>query len=744
MIKKFNVDLTNCDIEPIHILGRIQSHGFLVAVDIKTLLIAFISENIQDIVHREPKHYLNQPFSDFLNDLNNSNSAQEVTISQVMTADDKDSNREPSHPVYIKLNDVPFYLITHVSGDCKLLEFEPAISSEDLDVQQTIGRSLSEILAATSLESMFKNAAIQVKNIISYDRVMIYRFSEEGHGEVIAEEKNEYLQPFLGLHYPATDVPKQARILYKNNLTRIIADVNSETSAIITVKGEEMPLDLTHSALRAVSPIHIQYLKNMGVQSSFSISLIANKELWGLIVCHNYSPKFINYKSREVAKLFGQILSSALEYRQGEADSETFGHYNDSVNNLIANLENEEHINEALFREDVSVNDITSATGSILVFNNQITRIGITPDDEQIRALLQWLKMNMSESIYSTNRLPQIYPAAKLYSNVASGLMACMLSKELGEFIIWFKPEQIESVNWAGNPDKTVEHTEGGVLHLSPRKSFDSWIQIVENTSESWSRAEIAAVVNLREHIIYFIKRKANEIRQLNERLKLAYEELDTFSYTVSHDLRTPLSSIKSYSELLLANNKHLDENAKRILGRINACADKMALLIKEILNYSSVGKADIDKEPIDMALIVNEVKADIIEALHPENLELIIGETPDISGDKVMIKQVFSNLINNAVKYSSQSNPSIVTVEGVIKDKQIVYKIRDNGIGIDEKYYNLVFELFKRMDNVKDFEGTGVGLAIVKRIMEKHNAKIWFESQLGFGTTFYLSFDIL
>jgi chemotaxis family two-component system sensor kinase Cph1 len=742
-MNNFNVDLTNCDIEPIHILAKIQSHGFLIAVNVKTLSVSYISENIQSVIQEEAKKFVGKPFNKLAAVLNRSISGDRINLNQLVTFGINNNATETNNPAYLELNNAPYYLIIHSSGEEKVLEFEQATSDAELDIQPTIGRSLSAILAAKSLKATLENAAIEIKNIIRYDRVMVYKFGENGHGEIIAEAKEDDLEPFLGLHYPASDIPKQARELYKVNLTRIIADVNCEPSAILAPGPEDSPLDLTHSVLRAVSPIHIQYLKNMGVQSSFSISLMAKGELWGMIVSHNYSPRFINYTAREAAKLFGQVLSSALEYRQGEEDSETFTLFNNSVSQLAENLEKEEQISDALFADDVSLKDITSSTGAILVFNNNITKVGLTPDDDQIAELIKWLKANMSDSIYYTHRFPQIYAPAKMYSNAASGIMACMLSKEMGELIVWFKPEQLESVNWAGNPEKPVEHANG-LLQLSPRKSFDTWVDIVKNTSEKWSRAEVAAAINLREHIIYSIKCKADKIRQLNDRLKLAYEELDTFSYTVSHDLRTPLSSIKSYSEILLANNKSLDENAVKIVSRIKICADKMALLITEILRYSSVGKADMDTGPLDMTEIINEIRTDIIDALQPNHFEFIIGETPTITGDRVMIKQVFANIIGNAVKYSSRSNPSMVKIEGSKTDKEIVYKVTDNGIGIDEKYHKTVFELFKRMDNVKDFEGTGVGLAIVKRIMEKHNAKIWFESRLGAGTTFFLTFEIL
>jgi chemotaxis family two-component system sensor kinase Cph1 len=742
-MNEFKVDLSNCDIEPIHILGKIQSHGFLIAINSATQSISYISENIGALVKNRVPEYVGLSFSVIEQEIGIKFSQVGLTISQIVKLGDNGNFPEINNPQSVLIKSVPYYLIINVSGEETILEFEPENLNADIDIQQTVGRSMSAILSAKNLDAMFQRTALEIKKVINYDRVMVYQFNDEGHGKIIAEAKLDSLVPFLGLHYPATDIPKQARELYKLNLTRIIADVNSTDSAIIAA-ADSKPLNLTPAGLRAVSPIHIQYLQNMGVESSFSISLLSGGELWGLVVCHNYSPRFINYKAREAAKLLGEILSSALEYRQGEEDSELFLTLNKKVDEMIEKLEREEEVERALTQNAASIKDMTAATGVALIFDQNVTTYGITPDSEQIKGIAAWLKTNMTANVYHTHRFPQIFTAALQYSQTASGILAYMLSRERSEFIIWFKPEQVNQISWAGDPEKPAEINADGIMQLSPRKSFDSWTDIVKNTSEKWNRAEVTVIINLGEHITYIVKRKVNEIKRLNELLKQSYDELNIFSYTVTHDLRTPLSAIKSYAELLLTNNTSLDGQAQKILARIDACADRMALLIKEILNYSMLGKADISMDKINMEEMILSIKTEVIDGLKPVNLLFEIGDCPSIHGDATLISQVFTNLINNAVKYSAKSDPSIVFVSGIKKGLEVIYTVSDNGIGIDNEYYNLVFELFKRMDNVKGFEGTGVGLAIVKRIMEKHNGKVWFESSLGLGTTFYLSFECL
>jgi len=732
---KFSVDLTNCDKEPIHIPGKIQSHGFLIAVDKNNLSITYLSENTGDFLKEQAKNLLNKQLS-FLNNFIKQQDP-EFNIEDLLKLGIIRKSFDAISPHPIEINGSPFYLIISSAKSDWLLEFEPV--TLQYDIQSSIGRSASAMLQGKSISALLSGAALEVKKLINYDRIMIYKFLDDGHGEVVAEEKETSLEPFFGLHYPASDIPKQARELYKLNLTRLIADVNIDDSPIITFKENE-PLDLTNGGLRAVSPIHIQYLKNMGVHSSFSISLISNGELWGLIACHNYSPKFIDYKAREGSKLIGQILSSALEYRQEEEDAEVIQQFKDTANVLAEHLIRDKYLFEAITTHKTNILDVTKATGVAVIFENELKTLGNVPTDDEIWELTDWLKNTSDESIYYTHRLPEIHSPSKKYKSTAAGILSCILNKELGEMIIWFKPEIINSVNWAGNPEKPATPSENGLLSLSPRKSFEIWSEVVNNTSDKWLAEEIASVLRIREIIIADINKKANEIRQLNEKLQAAYEELDTFSYTISHDLRTPLTSIKTYAELML-KNKSIDENGIKMLSRILNGADKMNFLIKEILNLARVGRSEIIFETVDIPSLLLEIKNEVWTAFKADNSELILGQLPNLKGDKTMIAQVFTNLIGNAVKYSAMVDKPKIEVSGYMDEGEIVYSIKDNGIGIDNRYYDRVFELFKRMDNVKEIEGTGVGLAIVKRVVEKHNGRVWFESKLNVGSTFYVAF---
>jgi chemotaxis family two-component system sensor kinase Cph1 len=730
----FQIDLSTCDNEPIHIPGEIQSHGFMVGVD-DQMTIRFQSDNLGAFISGHPSDLIGQPLSL----LSECIGAEHPIVLEQLIHLGRSNHFEYTNPYRMMISGLALNLVISRSGAYFMLEFEPAETSADQDIGGLIGSSISEMLGDKDLQTLLSNSAQQVKKIIAYDRVMVYRFAEDGHGEVVAEAKNDDLNSWLGLHYPASDIPKQARELYKLNLTRLIADVNTQPAKILSRNFEGTAIDLTHSQLRAVSPMHIQYLKNMGVASSFSISLIYKKELWGLIACHQYTPRFIPYKARFSAKLIGQILSSALEFRQDEADYQIQEDFNGRIEKLVKSLNEHEHIDDGLVGDQTdNLLRITQATGVVVAYEDRRTKLGITPDDQELDQLVKWLIKHQKESIWHTDHLSKFFPEALQHKRTASGILVCMLSKELKEFIIWFKPEKLMTIQWAGDPEKSVAIDLSGFTHISPRHSFEAWAQTVSGKSEPWQAEELRSVLRLKEEILYSINQKAGAIRMLNERLRQAYDELDTFSYTISHDLKNPISVIKNYVQLL--RRAELDERSATFLDRITRTADKMHGMIQEILEYSRIGKLEICYKQIHMTGIIREMVAEF-QLVYGEENQIIIGDLPALQGDAFMMQQVFSNLIGNALKYSQESSPPQVHISGSITEDEICYVIQDNGLGIHEHDLPFVFDLFKRMENTQHVEGSGVGLAIVKRIVDKHKGRVWVESEPGEGSKFFVCF---
>lgn len=739
MEKVFKADLTNCDREPIHIPGAIQSHGFLLALDPATRVIQKVSENISVYLDKKPADVLGKKLADIFT------GAQEEQLNDLLNVGMRSNNFEGQNPSAITLQSKLFDIVVHQYKDNLIIEFEiKADNNDPIILQKVMTTALAKIQSSASSQVLLNNVAEMVKDITGYDRVMIYKFHKDQHGEVMSEAKNDGIEPFLHLHYPASDIPVQARELYKINLVRVIADVSSTPSSLTGFDdNNSAPLDLTHSGLRAVSPIHIEYLKNMGVMASFSISLMHKANLWGLVACHNYSPKMISYNSRMACRFIGQLFSAALEFRTEEDLKAENSRYMAAAQKLYEQMSEDLNIAEALTNRKTNLLSMNGASGAALCFENKMSLLGKTPSEEQIRNIAFHLKNQLISGVFETQSLEPLYNHARDFADIASGIMVAELSPGLNEFIMWFKPEFIQTVHWAGDPQKAMVKAADGTERLSPRKSFEKWTAEIKYTSAEWTNGEIGAAAKLREDVLQMLNKKATEIRKLNELLRIAYEELDTFTYTISHDLRTPLSSIKNYSEIILEDyDDQIPAEANDLLKKVIKGTDKMTQLIRDVLHYSKVGRTGIEYQQINMNKLLHEVVDEIKAASDNAKPPIINITNPiDIYGDSTMIVQLFQNLVGNAVKYSSKKQQSIVEISSqAYENGFILYTVADNGIGLDMKYATRIFELFRRLDNVKDFDGTGVGLAIVKRIVEKHGGKIWVESDLNSGTKFYLS----
>ena len=738
------VDITNCDREPIHILGYTQSHGYLLAVQPETYSIVHASDNINELVNKSAAQLLGKSIDALVVDTD----VPATSLIELLDAGQQSGSWEALNPYRFVLNGTTLNLIVHQYDGLILLEWEPTGDASQASInQQLIGQTLTEVQTGQTLAELLQSTAQRVKTIIGFDRVMVYQFNADWHGRVVAEAKDDHLDPFLGLHYPASDIPRQARELYKLNLVRLIADVNSHPCRILSEPNwpSNHPLDLTHSVLRAVSPVHIQYLKNMGVQASMSISLLYRGELWGLISCHNTTPRFVDYSARQAAKFVGQLVSAALAFRKEQEDKTNLLQFSQQVQRLHEQLIFSDNIARALVESSVTLLDITEASGAALLLNDTVYRLGRTPDEAAIRDVAEWLKTTGTETFLETDQLPKQYLPAKAFRDVGAGLLAVVLSRELNEYVFWFKPEQIEEVTWAGNPDKPVIVSETGEHQLNPRKSFAAWTEIVRDTSVPWTEAEIGAVVKLREDILQVITRQANEIRLLNQRLKIANEELDAFSYTISHDLRTPLSSIRCYSEILLEEyGNELNPDARELFQKIIDSTERMQGLIRHILHYSRMGRTNLNEQAIDMKPLLEGIREEMLITAKGRSLRIDIGNTPSVQADPTMTLQLFTNLVGNAVKYTQRVPEAIIQINGQQTDGEVVYTVEDNGIGFDMKQAGKMFDLFKRMENARGYEGTGVGLAIVKRIVNRHQGKIWYQSEPNQHTTFSVSFPII
>lgn len=732
-MNKDTLDL--CSREPIHIPGFIQAHGFLVIIN-PDLTIIYCSDNLNRADQRLPQNVCGRPVSSI--NILFGKSEEEYFIHNLIKLSWQGQHFKPLNPYVVIIGGQPYNMIISLSGDNYILDFEPECSDLYSDRQSIVGASLSQMLADKDINDILENTVKQIKNIIGYDRVMIYKFHEDGHGEVVAEEKEEKLDTWLGLHYPAADIPQQARKLYIKNLIRLIADVNQ---ASIMISGlENTAADLTNSTLRAVSPVHIRYLKNMGVSSSFSVSIVVDNQLWGLIACHNYTPRFINYRQRETAKLIGQVLSSCVGLRSREKIQKEHMELQAAVVEVTRNLLNNSKIESFIEDSAGVILSCYKASGIALLLEGKVYRYGHVPGDERVLNIGAFLESSQQDFIVSED-CKSDFPDMDMCNSSFAGILACRLTAELKDCLILFRTEMALTVRWAGDPTKIVHYDENGQPFISPRNSFEQWSQQVQGRSEDWSENEKNTLLEIRDEINFAIGRKISELRILNEKLRDAYAELDTFAYTVSHDLKTPLTAIKAFAELI--GRKTSEGDIRKMSGKIVDNSERLHQMISTVLEYSKVGQQYIKKQVIDMTSLINEIKGQLLMSPINEKLQLDVFSTPDIEGDPVLIFQVFLNVIENAAKYSHLMDAPKVSVKGYAENSDVVYEITDNGIGMSKEQQSKIFGLFSRANNVSEFEGSGVGLATVKKIMTRHEATINVKSTEGKGSNFILKFPL-
>jgi PAS domain S-box-containing protein len=515
------VDLTNCDREPIQIPGSIQPHGLLFVLQEPQLKILQVSYNTWEILGIHPQKMLGKNLKAFLD-------SQIIKQLKKKLGEGLATINPLKLSINTKKGEVFFDGILHRSEGVIILELEPVTSKEFSDffsLYHLVQSPIATIQKTRTLHEVCQALVEEVRKLTGFDRVMMYKFDAEEAGSIVAEDKLEELIPYLGLHYPASDIPQQARHLYRLNLLRLIPDVNYQPVELFPVNNPvtNQPLDLSFSVLRSVSPIHIEYLKNMdnGVGATLSISLIRNQKLWGLITCHHQSPKYVPYEIRTACQLLGKVMALELASKEDNERLDYRLKLNSIQSKFVEAISQEESFVNGLLKERSNLVELVGAQGSAIYEDETLTIIGKTPDLADIHDLINWLK-TVNQDIFHTDSLPKLYPAAEKYREVASGLLAISISPIQKHYILWFRPEVIQTVNWAGNPHKPVEVASNGELRLTPRKSFELWQETVLFQSLPWQQCEIEIALELRSAIVGIVLHKAEEIAKVNQQLTLA------------------------------------------------------------------------------------------------------------------------------------------------------------------------------------------------------------------------------
>ncbi len=736
------VTLTNCEHEPIHIPGKIQPHGFLIGVT-SNWKIDFCTENIAVYLNILHTQVLGKDFTAVFGS---------ETQKQILEYSNEDKIQDV-FPLETELFGKLFQISIHKSHDIYVLEAEPQFPDKEklVDVYTQTIQFVTQMNNTKSLKDLCALVAHGTREITGYDRVMIYRFDEQYNGEVFAENCREDLEPFLGLHYPHTDIPAQARELYIRNELRLIVDIDYQPVPIFTVDDQEHKnLDLSLSILRSTSPIHVEYLKNMGVGATLTISPIHHGRLWGLIACHHYSEKNISPEIRLAAKLQGQFITSQIDIRQSN---------DENINAQKTNLALEQLTSLDLPIIQDSLETITAApqllelcnaAGVSIVSRGKIYKNGLTPCDEKITKLIEEIYAKGKNEIFTTNKISDEFPEIAQDSNFA-GIIYHSLGNN--DHIIWYRPESITEINWGGDPEKSIIKDSNG---LHPRNSFNIWKQIVKNQSSIWRQYEINAAIQYahtlhNQLILIMLSEEEEKYRNQSEILKETNSELENINWISTHDLQEPLRKIQLITSKMLSELDVISiESISNSLHRVSKSANRMSGLLEDILKYTRIKNTRDKLQEVDLNKILKSTIKEMHESIAESTAVIEHENLPEVHAIGFLMRQLFINILQNSLKYAAAERQLKIKITAsqepvLMHDRYKVYchwvRFSDNGIGFEQKYSESIFKVFTRLHTQEQYTGSGVGLALCKKIMQAVGGDIRAEGKPNVGTDIIIYF---
>lgn len=722
-----------CEDEKIQFLGKIQDLGFIIFLN-QTGIIEAVSDNITNYLpNLTPQTLIGKPiletyFGNFEEKDFIKNAIQEFIVNNDFKRITK----------LLEIEGQPFYLSISYSTDTIFLEFEKCINN-DSSKTNIINNKLIELQNAE--QDVWKVLSEILSQNLEVDRVMIYQFNEDSSGIVIAETLNRpNLDSYLGLNYPEFDIPKQARELYKTKHCRFITDTDSEGSRVITLDNQEV--NLQEISIRRLSPIHLQYLRNAGFRSSISFSIIIKGELWGLVCCQHEKPKHIDLSIRNFSLMATNF--AANKFQQLE-DIERMA-YLEEVQELELLLKEKVLLKSNIFHElkdfSKTLLHMLEADGIAIGFEDSIYLEGVHPEKESLRSQLPKLTELAKDHIYNTNSLSNHAQLYEDFGRSIAGLSFAEIDSKKDFFIIWFRKEILLDREWAGKPEKYYEEDKlTGVVKPSPRTSFNVWREQVKGTSKKWSSKQLHFITRIRELLRDSMLNKAAEIDSLNTQLIEMNNALDTYAYTISHDLKNPLSAIKVSTEFLQYRQDVKPELLKKMSSNILDSVHIILNMLDKIHQFSKASSFNFEKEIVETENFVDEIIEMSKHRFGSNNVEVIVNHLLPVQGEKTLLYQLFLNIIGNAIKYSSKATSAKVIIDSFRTDNGIIYTISDNGIGMEEDELASIYEMFKRMSNSSGYEGSGIGMSIVKRIADKLGIDISIKSKLNEGTTVKLMF---
>jgi chemotaxis family two-component system sensor kinase Cph1 len=755
--KRHGTTLETCDSEPVSTPGCIQAHGAMLVLRKSDLKILQASENTLEFLGVAAEELLSHPVGRVVGP------TREALLRNMLKHKALEHNVTYAFTLQECANGAALDVCVHTIDGVVVVEFESTgrvESHHEDDFFMMVKAAVGRLQTSNSVRVFCQQVTEEIRAITGIDRVMAYRFHADQHGEVIAESKDDALVPWLGLHYPATDIPQPTREIFKRLWIRPVPNAASPLVELLPLANPDTgkALDMTYCALRGASVMYTEYLANMGAAASLTMPIMRDNVLWGLIACQHNSPTHFPYQIRAACELLAQVAS--MQLRTAEyAEQLEYRLKMEEIHQQLTIQSSREGDLLALTAYQPSLLDAINAGGVALYHLNRWWCIGNVPELAHLDTLANWLYEqpefeSTTRPIFVTDVLASLCPAAVGLENVASGILATIFSRDRRGLVIWFRPETMQTVNWAGNPDTKPMTTGLHGTRLTPRVSFELFIESVRGRSLPWLEIEIDVALRLRLLILELVITRGERLIELNADLTRSNEELDAFAYVASHDLKEPLRGIHRYAHQLLENTKSVDGENQQRVNNLMRLTVRMDNLLDSLLHYSRVGRMELDFEESDLNTVVDEAIEMIGARRQNSQCSIEIPRLlPKFYCDPLWAREIYTNLLNNSQKYKRHILATI-EIGYIAADEQIacpsapaeaigktIFYVKDDGIGIESRHYELVFSLFKRMHGRDEYGGgVGAGLTIAQKLVQRHGGQIWLDSKMGVGTTFYFT----
>ena len=632
--------------------------------------------------------------------------------------------------------------VIHRHRGVLMLELEPVTQPADgafASMYPLVRTFVSSLQAVSRVDTLAELAAREVHRLTGFGRVAVYRFDADGSVRVLAEARDATYDSLLGMHLPGTDLTPEIRDMYGRNPLRLVADIDDAPVRLVPAREpvSGRATDLSYAGLRAASDSQREIMRRMGAMASLTLALTVRGRLWGLVACHHAAPRTLSFEVRMACEHLAQIVSLQIEAKE---DREEIAHRLELrriLVRLLAAMTDRDNFQEGLLEHPADLLRFASASGVAIVRRGECTRVGATPDADSILRLTEWLAHEHPREVFHTDRLAAVYPDGATLLPQAGGVLAVQVSQLHRHYVLWFRPETPHTVRWVGGTaDPAVDHHAAPMLGRTHH-----WQEHIAHTSRPWRPSELETAAEFRYAVLNIVLRRAEEAAELAGELRRANRELEAFSYSVSHDLRAPLRHIAGYAELLgEMEGDHVSARGRHFLQTISDSSRFAGKLVDDLLTFAQMGRGALRLADVDLGQLVRGLARDLSAETQDRQIEWDIATLPVVRADPAFLQLAVRNLLSNAVKYTRDRTPAHIRIDAEQSPSETIVRVADNGVGFSMEYVGKLFGVFQRLHRMEEYEGTGIGLANVRRIVERHGGRAWAEGELGRGATFYFA----